>query len=299
MAPLVSYIIATYNRKNDLVECIKSVLEQEYRPREIIIISNSTDGTEGLFEFDGELNKDCIKFHQFNGRMGVAKARNVGYVIAAGDIFVTLDDDAILTDSQATNQIVDLFESYDRIGALAFRSINYYTGKVDTAEFPYRNNDRPFDEPFEATYFVGVGNALKRSAVDEVGLYPDTFEYGFEELDISLRLLDAGYRIRYVPSVTVKHKQSPHGRFPGRKVAQKRLENRIRVGVRHLPWKYVVVSSVLWTAYAFYLSKFDPRPVIRALYEIYASWNILMSDRNVIREDTIQKLVANSGRLYY
>lgn len=297
-SPLVSYVVATYNRKDDLAECVRSILDQTYRPREVVVVSNSTDGTSDLFE-GGPLDRDCIRYYHFDGRMGVTKARNVGYEKATGDLLLTLDDDAVLVDEAATDHVVDAFRSDDQLGALAFKSRNYYTGEIDTAEFPHRDNDQAFDEPFETTYFVGVGNALRRAALDEVGLYPDGFEYGFEELDLSFRLLDAGYRIRYDPRVTVEHKQSPAGRFPGRTVARKRLENRVRVSVRNLPWRFVVVSTLLWTAYAAYLARFDPRPILGAYRSLLGARRDLLRERDVIDEDTIRHLSAHQGRLYY
>ena len=94
--PLVSCVLATYNRADDLKEAITSVLEQEYRPLEIVVISDSTDGTDELFEEGGPFDIDRVHYHHFPGRMGVPRARNVGFERAAGEVLLTLDDDAVL-----------------------------------------------------------------------------------------------------------------------------------------------------------------------------------------------------------
>lgn len=52
---------------------------------------------------------------------------------------------------------------------------------------------------------AGAANlAFRRSAFDAVGGFDERFEYG-EDTDFTWRLVDAGYRIRYVPDAVVRH----------------------------------------------------------------------------------------------
>lgn len=298
MAPLVSIVVATYNRKDDLVETLESVLAQEYNPIEIVVVSNSTDGTSDLFVDGGRFDRPAVEYIHDDGRMGVAEARNVGYRHAEGDLLVTIDDDAVFADSDALTRVVEAFETYPSLGALAFRSVDYGTGETATAEFPHRDNDRPVDEPFETTYFIGVGNALRASALDKVGLYPE-FKYSGEELDLSFRLLDAGYRIRYCPEVVVRHKRVQSGRFEDKRVLKWTFENRVQVSIRYLPWRFVLGSMLLWTGYTLYLAWFDPRPVFRGYVSLLRSIPDLLQQRDVIDAETLAHLKAHGGRLYY
>ena len=49
--PLVSIIIVTLNRKDDLINCISSIQSQSYRNYELIIIdNNSNDGTVDIIK---------------------------------------------------------------------------------------------------------------------------------------------------------------------------------------------------------------------------------------------------------
>lgn len=295
--PTVSFIVATYNRKDDLREAIDSLVAQRYPHTEIVVVSNADDGTAEMFADGGRFDGDGIEFYHFDGRMGVPQARNVGYRRAEGDILVTIDDDAVLPDPDATEEIVRLFEEHENAGVLAFQSRNYYTDELVRVEVP----DPPIgraastDESYEATFYVGVGNAFRRSVFRDAGYYPDDFVYGFEEMDLSLRVLDAGYEIRYAPSVVVEHKKSPEGRSPSHESLQRELENRLRITVRNLPWRYVAVSTILWSLYTLVRARGDVDAVTEALGNVVRSRDELLAERRVIDDSTIEYLKAKGG----
>jgi GT2 family glycosyltransferase len=49
---------------------------------------------------------------------------------------------------------------------------------------------------------------LRREALDEVGLFDEQFFVYSEETDLCRRLRDAGWRVQYMPEVTVVHHES-------------------------------------------------------------------------------------------
>lgn len=295
----VSFVIATYNRKDDLRDTLDSVLEQEYPDFEVVVVCNSDDSTPDLFAADGPFDRERIRYFHFPDRMGVAKARNTGIRKATGDIIITLDDDAVLKHPDVTRHVVDAFSADPELGVLAFRSENYYTGTVAPKEFP----DPPFNqrdptESFETAFFVGVGNAIRAAVFSEVGYYAEDFEYGVEELDLSLRIVDAGYRIRYDPSACVRHKESPDGRLPDQEVVQQMLANRIKTTIRNLPWRYVVVSAIIWSIHTLVTTK-ALDPVVGALGAVVQQRQHLLDDRDVIDSATIRRIKHKSGPLYW
>jgi glycosyltransferase involved in cell wall biosynthesis len=88
-APTVSAIITTYNRSALVVEAIESVLTQNYRDFELIVVNDgSTDDTREVLAKYGERIR-CI--HQANS--GLNAARNAAIEIARGKFFALLDDD--------------------------------------------------------------------------------------------------------------------------------------------------------------------------------------------------------------
>ena len=87
--PLVSVIIPTYNRAWALKKAIDSVLEQNYKNFELIVVDDgSTDDTEALVT---EYAKS-VKFIQ-QPNLGVSAARNKGISISSGALISFLDSD--------------------------------------------------------------------------------------------------------------------------------------------------------------------------------------------------------------
>jgi GT2 family glycosyltransferase len=295
--PTLSFTLITYNRKEDLQRAVDSILGQDYEDFEIVIVSNSTDGTEELFLGDGPYAIDEIRFFQYEGRMGVAEARNVAHRKAHGDIYVTIDDDAEFRHPDCANHIEQLFRERSDMGVLAFRVTNAYTGEVES--IPHRDNAISTEKAFETTYFVGCGHAIQAEALDDAGLYPEEFVYGCEELDLAYRILDIGYEIWYDPAVEIIHKESPEARYEDRFYYQKMMENRIRLNIRNVPWRYVCIYLTVWTFYTLYLSRGDVIAVARGWWTAVQDLSALLSQRSTIDRETIERIKSQSGRLYY
>ena len=97
MSPLVSIIMATYNRGHLIEETIGSILSQIYTQWECIIIDDgSSDGTKEIVS--GFSEKDNrIKYFQREKKYkkGLPGCRNMGLDLAVGDYIVFFDDDDI------------------------------------------------------------------------------------------------------------------------------------------------------------------------------------------------------------
>jgi GT2 family glycosyltransferase len=297
--PLVSFVIATINRPDDLKEAIESALEQEYRPIEIIVVSNSDESESTLFEHGGQFSDDPIKYLHFSERMRAPKAKNIAFENALGEFIVLMDDDAVLVDTEATDQIVSLFERHDDVGALAFQSQSYYTGEPRLFEIPSPPDfELPPVKQMRVSTFCGVGTALRRSVVTDLGGFPDDFIYGFEEQDLSIRILDKKYDILYVPSIIVHHKKSPEGRLTEDRTKMHQIENRIRIAVRSLPWRYVLFTALIWSIYGLLTFRFRLDPLCQIYSRLYNEKDSLLAERSVTDDETISLLKTRSTLLF-
>ena len=242
--PHVSYTIITYNRKDELGKVLNSILEQDYAPLEIVVVdNNSDDDTESLFA--RTFKKPNIHYIKLDENKGVSGGRNVAINEAQGDIIVTIDDDAVLTDPDATQTIVNKLVENPAIGILAFKIIDYYTGEIDKMMFPCRDKSVDPDKEFETTWFIGAGHAIRKAVYDHVGLYRDYAPWGSEEFDFSLRAIDAGFRIQYFPEITVIHKRSLSGRISNQTVFRAiALKHRIKAVILNLPWYSFFTFSI-------------------------------------------------------
>lgn len=90
-SPLVSIIMATYNRAHLLPRAINSVLNQSYQNFELIIVDDgSADNTDEVVK---SFEDKRIVYCKLERNKGVSAARNRGLNLARGDYITTLDDD--------------------------------------------------------------------------------------------------------------------------------------------------------------------------------------------------------------
>ncbi len=89
-----SVVIPAYNASETIVSTIESCLGQSFIPFEIIVIDDcSTDETVALVQ--AKFSGSIVKIISFSVNQGVAKARNHGWELAAGDYIAFLDADDI------------------------------------------------------------------------------------------------------------------------------------------------------------------------------------------------------------
>jgi GT2 family glycosyltransferase len=297
--PLVSFVIATYNREKELKEAIESILKQEYRPIEIIVIDNSINNASKEMIAREFPHLSFLKYQGMGKNLGAAVGKNEGIKLATGEIIVIMDDDSELSDSRALENIVNKFSEDQKIGLLSLKSVNYFSGKIDPKEFPSKDKSLDPDKEFETSYFVGVGHAVRKEAFQKAGLYPKFLPVYGEELDLSFRLLDAGYRIIYFPEALVLHKVSLKGRITGREYWKTTLENRIRTSIRNLPMRYVIVSSIIWTLFVLYKTGGNLLVPIKAYENVLKDLKELKRERKVLTPHTINRIKDLNGRLLY
>ncbi len=295
---LVSFTIITHNRKSDLEQAIASILAQSYRPIEVIVVdNNSSDGTPELFR--NRYDPNIVRYVRLHENTGVSGGRNITIDKTKGEIIVTLDDDAEIVETEATQRIVNKLQTDKSIGLLAFKVLVHATGMLQKGAFPTRDKSLSPDEEFETTRFIGVGHAAPRALYDEIGLYRDFFPYGHEELDFSFRILDAGYKIIYFPQVTITHKLEGTRRQRLQGKWHVLLENRVKAALLNLPLRYVASTGLIWSIRYWLDAGLNPLPVLNGWYNLYTKRHKLKTDRTPIKQQTVARLRVLKGPLLY
>jgi GT2 family glycosyltransferase len=295
--PLLSFVVITHRRADQAREAVQSALKQDYPNKEVVLlVSPAGDTFRTLRTEFGDI--DTVTVVQEESRRGVAAARNEAFEIASGDFFVILDDDAVFANNSIARRIVSLFNDNPDVGVIAFRSEDYDSGEVIPVEIPRGPNGKDPDNQYRTTYFVGVGAAFRRSALETTSGFPDDFFYYMEEIDLSFQLMKQGYELLYDPDIVVKHKGSGEGRPDENEHWQLTLENRIRVSIRHLPLRHFVISTVVWTLYVIYRTRLSLLPVLRAYHSILSDLNDLKRERQVLSEETQCRVAKLNGRLW-
>ncbi|HJV94371.1 MAG TPA: glycosyltransferase [Azonexus sp.] len=207
----VDVIILSWNRPEDTIAAIASAAEQEGVHQRILIVDQGSEA-DNLSRLEAYLADVPNATLQKLGRnSGVAGGRNLASAMGSAPYIVALDSDAVFADRHALATAVAHLDAHPELCAIGFRIDNYFTGENDATSWDYPPECRP-DTGFPATRFIGAGHALRRQVFEAVGGYDDRLFFCGEELDLSYRMLNAGYRIAYVPAVGIRHKVSPEHR---------------------------------------------------------------------------------------
>jgi len=107
IGPLVSVIIPTYKRLELLGIALKSVIAQNYRPFEILVVG---DGPESMYDGNQSIQlpfSNCTYFYKLakNHGAGGAEPRNYGIMLASGSLIAYCDDDNTLREDHISSLV--------------------------------------------------------------------------------------------------------------------------------------------------------------------------------------------------
>ncbi len=207
----VDVIILSWNRSDDTLAAIASAVAQEGVQKRVLVVDQGSE-PQHLQRLEAYLaGLPCASLGRLGRNTGVAGGRNRAAALGDAPYIVALDSDAVFADPHALARAVAHLDAHPRLGAIGFRINNYFTGENDATSWDYPPGCRP-DTGFPATRYIGAGHALRRAAFEAVGGYDERLFFCGEDLDLSYRLLNIGYRIAYVPEVGIRHKVAPEHR---------------------------------------------------------------------------------------
>lgn len=213
----VSVVICTYNRGSSLRETLLSLQSQRYENFEVVVVNGpSTDDTEAvLVEFGGLIRTARCP------APNLSMSRNIGIRAAAGDVVAFIDDDA-LPEFDWLNQALPAFTDpgIGGVGGIVFdhtgMELQYRFSSADRFGQALHRSTEPFDDlsvpgSSQFPYLQGTNALFRRSALEEVGGFDETYEYYLDETDVCCRLVDAGFVLRQLRNAPVHHKFLPSG----------------------------------------------------------------------------------------
>lgn len=112
-----SIIMPAYNAEETIVSSIKSVIDQDYKPWELIIVNDcSSDNTSKLI--NTFLPNIKIKVFDLDENHGVSEARNIALTHSTGELIAFLDAD----DTWEKNKLFEQKKVFDRGALIVFSS---------------------------------------------------------------------------------------------------------------------------------------------------------------------------------
>lgn len=204
MQPLVSVVIPSYNHEEYVRQAIASVLDQTYKPIELVVVDDgSTDGSwESIRALEAASGGAFRSYRKRNG--GVSSALNWGVARTAGPLVAVLASDDYFLPSKIADQVH------------VFNRCSASVGLVHTSAY----NDYGDGELIDLTGLYPAAEGLcfpQLIALDAVAVAPSVmfrrevydFVGGFDEglvaedLDFYVRVAAKGFEFRYVPKPLV------------------------------------------------------------------------------------------------
>jgi glycosyltransferase involved in cell wall biosynthesis len=192
----VSVVIPTYNREGKLIRALRSVVEQSFPAREIIVVDDaSSDGTASI---DFHSLDPRIRYVRHDQNRGGAVARNAGVKCALGNWIAFLDSDDIWLPNKLQRQR----ECMQRCARQDyFLCSNLLSRKADGSESLFNRRPPRHDENL-SEYFLIEGYSFQTSALViparafEKVRFNETLKR-HQDWDLVLNMIRAGFDYEY------------------------------------------------------------------------------------------------------
>lgn len=223
----VSVVIVNWNTREILRACLQSIERHlSAVQHEVIVVDNaSSDGSPDMVRE----TFPTVRLIANRENVGFARANNQAMRVARGQRFLLLNSDTLLTDDSVAQLL--LSGSVDPgVGVWHCRLVlpdgrtqesAYRFPRLDLAILeemglykflPRRLRGRlllggywSYDEERDVDWVAGAFMLLPRAVFEQTGGFSEAiFMYG-EDMEWGLRIRDAGWRIRYVPTASIQH----------------------------------------------------------------------------------------------
>ncbi len=304
--PRISVLIGTRNRPEVLKRCLRSILEQDYINFEVLVLDDASDSLS-VCDLIREFKDSRIRCFRAHAPLGVAGGRNRLMELAEGDVFCVIDDDAYLDDPQALSKIAEVFSRNPDVGIVAVKVIDHRGRKTGLLlPFPkWALIHRPSlaDEETDVSYYLGTCHAIKRRVIEVCGPYRPDLVYGGEELDLSYRAVQAGFRIRYIPDIIAHH-------YPQDSVVKNsarlknpelfyHVRNRFLLAKKYLPIRFAIFYLPFWML-IYLIFAFQSRAISDFGRGVWAGIQLARkAERTPLSRQSIGYLRKHYGRLWY
>lgn len=218
--PLVSIISINYNGVALTLEMVRSLQHVQYSPIEIIVVDNGSkeDPSPILLEFP------TINLIRSQHNLGFAGGNNLGITAAKGKYVLFLNNDTEVHPAFLT-PMVEAFEHDPELGVASPKILFFQSPDKKTIQYagstginPYtirgakigsfEQDQGQFNDVRETTLGHGAAMMIPLEVIKKVGLMPDIYFLYYEEHDWFEMIKRAGYKILYVGTAEVYHKES-------------------------------------------------------------------------------------------
>lgn len=233
----ISFIVLNYKNSGLLKNCLYSIMHSDMQGLrfEIIVVDNaSSDDIKDVLtnNFSG------VTLVSSKKNRGFGAGNNLGIRQARGKYLVILNPDTMALPT-SFKELFNFMEANTRVGIAGPQGINpdgslqytrcryhsfftpiYRRTPLQKIRFIrkrldiFLTKDKEYDAAMPTDWLFGFCLFIRKSTMEQVGMFDERFFLGFEDTDLCRTVWQAGYEVWYYPQARVIH--YPH-RFSGEK----------------------------------------------------------------------------------
>lgn len=232
--------LCTYNRAALLERVLDACFEQTADPDsyEVVLVNDgSPDDTPAVIE--RARKRATCRFEVIDQQnSGLAKGRNAGIARATGERIIFIDDDVLPT----PNFVEEHLRSHDAAPLAIVRG-----GAINVESFDDLPPARWRLKDYSGNFFWTTNVSVPLQTIRAIGGFNDTFaEYGWEDIDVGLRLRQGGVKAVFNPKALVYHwKPRPRSGNVEKMIRQARAQARTAVQLAqiHPHWRVYLATG--------------------------------------------------------
>jgi len=255
----LSIIIVSYNAADFLKECIESIKKNTKKLNYEIIVIDNTSSDNSVEMVMKEFPQVSVIESREN--LGFSKANNLGTEKSKGRYVLFLNPDTVVYEDSLLN-MVKFMDEHTKAGAATCKLV-MPNGKLDDAAH------RGFPNPWNSfSYFSGLSKVfpksklfggynlgfldisktheidacagafmmVRRQAGEKIGWWDEDYFFYGEDLEFCFRLKGEGWKIYFVPSISVLHYKGVSGGI--KKVSKEITTANLETKKRSTNWRF-------------------------------------------------------------
>jgi GT2 family glycosyltransferase len=275
--PTISVVVLSYNRPKELAEALESIIAQEFRELEIIVVDNRSANSEKIAEVVGRF--PGVRFFPQPQNLGFAAGMNAGLAVATGN-FIHLTEDDIILDKNFYDELLPHAVTHPTCllaGVLYQGNACWFAGATLNIGWRYiqENITSPpaaGSGPYPVGMLAGAMIFGRREIFHSLRGFRNEFFVYFEDAEFSWRARARGLELCVVSSARAWHKWPGLYRF-NTFVEYHKLKNYLAINLLYMPFTpliflvtkfffYTTVRKALEARSLFFLMRIWARAVL-------------------------------------
>lgn len=220
--PLISVLIATRNRRRDVLETLDAVRALDH-PRgrlELLVLDNGgDDGTEAAVRAwmaQGSTDFARVECLRSEDNVGASGARNrlVARAAPEAGFYFVLDDDAV-PEAGFLSTMLATAQADPAIGVVGARIVAFDDPRRELAGAGFidwrlgRFRDLTAARALDCDFVISCAALIRPAAFHAAGGFDEDYFVYHEDLDFCVRVRRRGFRVVYEPAAVARHKVPP------------------------------------------------------------------------------------------